>query len=87
MIVRKKWIKDRKSLAERIACAHWWELKSVPNRLLSFNANDYFVVCKHCGHRGTLFTKKLDFYEEQVVAHNLQLTNLKNLAKSGEEEE
>ena len=87
MIVKKKWIKNRKSFAERMACQHWWELKYPPDSLISFVGMPCYVVCKKCGHRGTLFTKMLDPYQVQVAQESLRAQNLLNFANSGEEEE
>ena len=87
MRVKKKWIKNRKSFAERMACQHWWELKLQPNILLSFVANPYYVVCKKCGHRGTLSTKMLDPYEVRQYKRILEEENQRIFANSGEEEE
>ena len=45
-----------------------------------------YVVCKKCGHRGSLFTKDLDPYQVQAVEENIKAQNLRNLANSEEGE-
>lgn len=87
MRVKKKWIKNRKPFVERMTCQHWWELKYQPGLLLSFVGTPCYVVCKKCGHRGTLFTKTLDPYQVMQVQNSLRAQNLLNFANSEEEEE
>ena len=87
MIVKRKWIKNRKSFAERMTCQHWWVLKYPPDRLISFVSMPCYVVCEKCGHRGSLFTKDRDPYQVQGVEENIKAQNLHNLANSEEEEE
>ena len=87
MIVKKKWIKNRKPFAERMVCQHWWELKYPPDMLISFVGMPCYVVCTKCGHRGTLFTRTLNPYEVQVASELIRAQNIQNLANSEEEEE
>lgn len=85
MIVKKKWIENRKSFAERMTCRHWWELRYPPDSLMSFVGMPCYVVCKKCGHRGNLFTKTLDPFQEQAVEISIKAQNLHNLANREEE--
>lgn len=86
MRVKKKWIKNRKSFAERMTCQHRWALRYPPDRLISFVDMPCYVVCEKCGHRGTLFTKNLTPIQEQIVQGNIRVQNLRNTCNSGEEE-
>lgn len=87
MRVKKKWVKNRKSFAERMTCQHWWALRYPPDRLISFVSMPCYVVCEKCGHRGTLFTKNLTPYQVQVIGENIKIQNLRNLANRKEEGE
>lgn len=87
MRVKRKWIKNRKSFAERMTCQHWWALRYPPDRLISLVSMPCYVVCEKCGHRGTLFTKDLDPFQVQAVEISLKAQNLRNLANREEGKE
>ena len=87
MIVKRRWIKNRKPFAERMTCQHWWALRYAPDRLISFVSMPCYVVCEKCGHRGCLFTKDLDPFQVQSVEISLKAQNLHNLANREEEKE